>query len=288
MRPVAGRAPTAAGPRRRGKRAIRTPPRPVWYGPVMAIASLTTVCLATTLVGWWLVASGTVDRFGTRILQMAVASTSDMGLVVDDVRVVGDRRTKSGDISAKSANIYGHNILLVDIAMLRADLESLPWVRSAAIRRLLPDTLLLEIVEREPFALWRDGPGSVELIDRSGEVIEVADLEPFSRLPVVSGNGARTRAADLFAALMEEADLARRVSGVELVDGRRWNIFLDGRIEVKLPAEDPSDAWRLLARTERRTSLLERAIAAVDLRNPDWLMVRLMEEVTAHSTGQHT
>ena len=72
-----------------------------------------------------------------------------------------------------------------------------------------------------------------------------------------------------------EPALAARVTGARLVGERRWDIYLDGRIEVRLPAERPEAAWRRLAAEQRASEVIERAITAVDLRNPDWLTLEL-------------
>jgi cell division septal protein FtsQ len=55
-------------------------------------------------------------------------------------------------------------------------------------------------------------------------------------------------------------------------------VYLDGRIEVRLPAAKAEAAWRRLAAEDRASRLLGRAITAVDLRNPDWLTVRIADD----------
>ncbi|MCB9943812.1 MAG: FtsQ-type POTRA domain-containing protein [Geminicoccaceae bacterium] len=237
-------------------------------------------CSTATLAGWWAVSNNLAGQAGSVVLAKAADWTRSMGLEVKEVMAIGRARTKSGDIRDKIANIYGQNILLVDISEVRTQLESLPWVRSASVRRMLPDTLYLELDERRPTAIWEDENGVARLIDEHGEIIPVSDVGIFAHLPVVSGKGARTEVTALFRSLLDEPALVSRISGAQLVDERRWNVFLDGRIAVKLPAHEVGKAWGVLARAERETSLLERAIEAVDLRNPDWLVVRLVDEAT--------
>ena len=71
----------------------------------------------------------------------------------------------------------------------------------------------------------------------------------------------------------------RRVTGARLVGERRWDIYLDGRIEVRLPAKAPEAAWRAPGGGGADASrLLARAITPIDLRHPEWLTVRIADE----------
>ena len=58
------------------------------------------------------------------------------------------------------------------------------------------------------------------------------------------------------------------------------HVVADGRIEVRLPAVGPEAAWHRLAAEQRASALLDRAVTAVDLRNPEWLSVRLPDAAT--------
>ena len=94
------------------------------------------------------------------------------------------------------------------------------------------------------------------------------DAARFQQLPLLFGKGAPMRAEELLRLVAGEPDLAARVTGARLVGERRWDVYLDGRIEVRLPAERPEVAWRRLAAEQRASEVIERAITAVDLRNP--------------------
>jgi cell division protein FtsQ len=168
----------------------------------------------------------------------------------------------------------GTPILAVSPSRSKQQLESLPWVRSAAIERRLPGTLYVRLVERRPLAVWQHG-GKHELIDRQGEVIAVKDLGRFARLPTVVGNDAAKHAAALLDMLAHEPELAARVTAAVRVDDRRWNLRIDNVIDVLLPEEEAAAAWSRLAALERSDSLLKRDIRTVDMRLPDRLVLRV-------------
>src|SRR3546814_16676093 len=78
----------------------------------------------------------------------------------------------------------------------------------------------------------------------------------------------------LIAVMNSEPELRERVTAAVRVGGRRWNIQIEGRIDVRLPEADAAGAWAQLARIERQQGLLSRDVLIVDLRLPDRLVVR--------------
>jgi cell division protein FtsQ len=202
-----------------------------------------------------------------------VAASAALGLVVENIEVEGRETTDGATILAALAAERGTPILAVSPRRAKQKLESLPWVRSAAIERRLPGTLLVRLVERHPLAVWQHA-GRQELIDREGAVIPVKELARFTRLPTVVGDDAASHAAALIEMLEREPDLAARVTAAVRVDDRRWNLRIDNAIDVLLPETSSGEAWTRLAALERVNNLLQRDIRTVDMRLPDRLVLR--------------
>jgi cell division protein FtsQ len=227
---------------------------------------------------------------GDRVL----AATAVFGLVVDQINVEGRETTDAATIMAALAADRGTPILAVSPSRAKQQLESLPWVRSAAIERRLPGTLIVRLAERRPLAVWQH-QGKLELIDKQGEVIPVKDLGRFAKLPTVVGERAAVHAAALLELLGREPELAARVSAAVRVDNRRWNVRIDNAIDVLLPEEDLQGAWARLAALERQSSVLKRDVQTVDMRLPDRLVLRTIapspKEATPakpHAPGKST
>ncbi len=97
----------------------------------------------------------------------------------------------------------GANLLALDLADVKRSLEYVPFIASASVERVLPNTLRLRVTEREPIAqvnLPRPRPaGGVDLIeyrlDGEGFVMPVLDprqrstplFQPEDPLPVIAG-----------------------------------------------------------------------------------------------------
>ena len=98
------------------------------------------------------------------------------------------------------------NLLALDLARVKRDLEMVPRIQSVSVERILPRTLRIRISEREPVAQvnvpWPRRNGGVEVavynLDAEGYVMLPLDprqravplSQPADSLPVVSGIGA--------------------------------------------------------------------------------------------------
>ena len=150
---------------------------------------------------------------------------------------------------------------------------------------MLPDTVLLNIEERIPLALWQH-KGVFALIDTDGEVILRTGLERYSDLLVVVGADAPDHAAELLKTLATEPQLMSLVRAAIRVGGRRWNLRLKGDIDVRLPEEDTGSAWARLAEYEKTHQVLERDVQILDLRLPDRLIFRKAPKGKKRPTGK--
>ena len=78
---------------------------------------------------------------------------------------------------------------LVDVAAIRERLLEYGWVKDARVSRRFPDTLVIDIVEREPAALWQD-EDRLTLIDAEGVVLDRVPVSQMPDLPLLIGKGA--------------------------------------------------------------------------------------------------
>lgn len=266
MRTPARRAPSPPRPRLRRRRITPAMRRAaLWVMLIVLVAGGYGAILLSRLPIGQAILAEAADR--------ALAASAALGLVVGDIEVEGRETTDAATIMAALAARRGTPILAVSPSRAKEQLESLPWVRSAAIERRLPGTIFVRLVERHPLAVWQHA-GKQELIDREGAVIPVKDLSRFARLPSVVGDDAASHATALLDMLAREPGLAARVTAAVRVDQRRWNLRIDNAIDVLLPEENSGDAWARLAALERSSSVLKHDIQTVDMRLPDRLVLR--------------
>ncbi len=165
---------------------------------------------------------------------------------------------------------------LVDIDQLRADLLQFGWIEDARISRQLPDTLIVDIVERVPHAAWDNGR-KLTLIDKSGAVLgEITEAQAHG-FPRISGQRANERVEDLTTLLNEAPALTPLVTEAEWVGNRRWNITFESGEKLALPEgkELAAAAWLNFARMDGVNRLLGKGVTYFDLRDPERAYLRI-------------
>ncbi len=95
-------------------------------------------------------------------------------LSIQSVRLHQVPNMLSEPVRARLKPAYGKNLLAVDLVALRASVEELPAVRSAGVRRVLPDGLVVSVEVREPKARVV-GERDAYIIDREGVVLDTYD-----------------------------------------------------------------------------------------------------------------
>lgn len=228
--------------------------------------------------GWWYQRTGRWDAMLGRTeaawTEAVLYTSEQLGLVVANVYLEGRDRMPLDEAQIALGITEGDPIMAINVETLKTRLEETSWVHTAEVKRSLPDTLHIQIEERQPLALWQ-WQGKLQLIDQEGMVITQEDIGRYSYLPVIVGHNAPDYAYNLLKTLSEEPELFARVSAAVRVGDRRWNIrFYDGT-EIMLPEDEPSDAWHALANLEKEKSLLSREVTHIDMRYPGRVYIRL-------------
>jgi len=204
------------------------------------------------------------------------AVTAASGLAIDQVKITGQSETSEVDILERLAIEESSSLFSFDLDAARERVEASPWIARATLKKLYPDTLEIVVAERLPYALWQHDD-TVSLIDPQGTVIIDYVDERYTNLPLVVGVGANQRVDEFLDLVLSQPMLARRVKAGIMVSERRWNIVLSDGVELMLPEDDPVKALSRVAQLDAERRLLERDVAAVDLRLPDRVVVRLTE-----------
>lgn len=137
-------------------------------------------------------------------------------------------------------------ILTQDLASLKAEVESLPWIDAASVRRIWPDRIVFSVREHEAAARW----GENGLVTAEGIVFRPRDGRLPAGLPRLDG------ADDMALEVVERlqhwhprlAELGLIIDGITRDARGDWSLMLLGGTELYLGTEDIEARFeRLLA-----------------------------------------
>ena len=155
--------------------------------------------------------------------------------------------------------------------------ETLPWVRRATITRSWPNTLVIELQEHAPFALFNEN----QVINTHGEsfTVNLDELPGRSQLPFFSGPvDAAAQIKDRYQALLTSLRSApaftnTRIEKLRLSERLSWSASLSGGLNLELGRDTSDEAvLQRLARLLRYWPSATHHLGVptrVDLRYPD-------------------
>ncbi len=192
-----------------------------------------------------------------------------MGFVVNRVDVMGEGRLSEPAVRQVLGVNQGDYLFELDLKSAQARVEDISWVERAIVRRLWPDRIVVQIIERKPYALWQSD-GDLHLIDRDGTVIQKASAENWPDMTLIVGAQAPELYYEAEQKIRQFKSLDGRVSTLVYHNTGRWDLVLDdGAVRVKLPAGNFDPALRALSKLHGQTRILDRAVSEIDLRLPD-------------------
>ena len=236
--------------------------------------------LIGTSIGYGALRGGAYATFVEQYGTPADIVARNIGFPVSAVTITGQSGLTESEVLEASGISSKNSLAFLDVAEVRDRLRALPLVKDASVRKLYPDRLVIEITERQPYALWQQ-EGQVSVVAADGTVIDTMRDGRFADLPFVVGQGANTHLANYLALIGRAGDLKAKIRAGIFVGERRWTLSTTTGIEVMLPEKNPEGALAALASLERESRVLEKDLISLDLRLPDRMVARLSEEAAA-------
>jgi cell division protein FtsQ len=285
MRGGGGRASTSRGKSGGGSRSVSTrrkPRQPEGLFDGLGLEPGT----ARKLLRWSFLALIVVTLTATiiafRLPQLAGLAMGEavgkLGFTFRHVETRGNHRVSTQAIYDIAFNQQSSAMPLVDLDGTRARLLGLPWIREARVSRRLPDTIVIEVIERVPVAVWQQ-QGRFHLVDAEGVVLEPVGTAMPDLVRLI-GPDANRHFASLNALLDAAPRLRPMVTDATRVGQRRWDLHFQGGEVLSLPEGEVEarQAIERFAQLDQRDSLLGRGFARIDMRDPRRAYVRISRE----------
>lgn len=250
------------------------PPRIAAAGARAARWLLAALLVAGAVLG--LIALGIPQIVGVEIGELIGRA----GFAVKTIEITGIDRMDRRQVENVTLDQTSRAMPLVDLGAIRERLLRQGWIKDARVSRRFPDTLVIDVVERQPAAIWQY-QRRLALVDETGRVIEQVRLAgtPLPDLPIVIGPGANLR-LDALARLLDAApQLKPMLDGATWVGDRRWDIRFRSGETLSLPEGDEEARTALIdfARRDGVARLLGQGIVRFDMRVPGRFVVRVKD-----------
>jgi len=109
----------------------------------------------------------------------------------DNIQLMGNQFVTREEVSSalglplRAGTGPGLKVARLSLEAFRKQVETIAWIRSAALTRIFPNRLLVQVVERTPVAYANVG-GRVSLVDSEGVLLDKPESASFD-FPVITG-----------------------------------------------------------------------------------------------------
>ena len=164
--------------------------------------------------------------------------------------------------------LLAESFFSLDMQTIRAAVEALPWVDSAGVKRIWPDTIEIKIYEQQPVARWLNH----QLINKRGESFQPANVEGFEALPQLLGSVDQERKVFIFMLKLQDGLRNNNLvlAEIKVSERRSWRIKLVKGITVQLGRKQPFKNFQRFIKVlpvlgKDRTEMIK----TVDMRYPN-------------------
>jgi cell division protein FtsQ len=121
---------------------------------------------------------------GIVAIAVAQAYLKLQAIPVERISVTGElEHTQTAAVQDMVQPALGGGFLWADLSRVQQQLEALPWIHEASVRRVWPNALEIHVVEQLPIARWGEGA----FLNHEGEVFRPSQREAWQGLPQLRG-----------------------------------------------------------------------------------------------------
>jgi cell division protein FtsQ len=210
-----------------------------------------------------------------RVLNGKIAAY--FGYAAGEIAVSGLKRHKPRDL-LHALGIGLHDSLIgFNSRQAKKALENVDWVLRVEVRRIYPNQLEIDVVERKPVAIWqRDGEFYV--VDKHGSAFTSLEAKDIKGKIVVTGEGAHKHVFELVNHIEAHDGLKSRIAAAGWIGDRRWNLYLKSGMVVMLPEKDLATGLEKFLKLDTRFDLSQKAVSRVDLRLGDRVVITRLKQ----------
>jgi cell division protein FtsQ len=174
-------------------------------------------------------------------------SRSEPAFLLKNIKVQGNMQLSESDVLRKVHPFLKNSIFSTDMSKVRESIATHPYVREVRVKRIFPFSILIDVKEKTPSALWIRPGGTISILDEEGESYRGLMKEKTDRMFVING-GEKRDAKSLFKEInhwMEQGIIQKEfLSEVVYSEGNVTLFSLDDGVEIILGKEDQKERLR--------------------------------------------
>jgi cell division protein FtsQ len=161
-----------------------------------------------------------------------------------NIKIEGVQQLQDRDVMGKIAPFLKESLLKVDVTRVKEAITSHPFVREVSVRRVYPFSLVIDVKEKKPSALWVNGQGDIRVLDENGEPykgLTKGDIKGMFIINAADGNDVKSVYREISGWASQGILKKEAISEVSYSAGNITIFGLEEGVEIILGKEDQKE-----------------------------------------------
>lgn len=155
---------------------------------------------------------------------------------IKEVKIAGLEHIDHKEVQHVLLPLVKKGFFMVDVGLIKESMMHFSWVSEAYVRRIWPNQVMIQVVEKKPIARWNH----TSLLTTSGEIFSPTQDSSPEELPIFVGpEGNQMQMLNYYHKMMALlAPLQLKITKLELSPAISWHVTLSNGIKLNMGYKD--------------------------------------------------
>ena len=198
-----------------------------------------------------------------------------LGFSITHIHIHGTKYLSNTKIHNIFENYKAVNIFSVDLNKVHKEISRYKWIKSVHLKRVLPNKIKISLIENKPIAIWQNKKGN-NILTKEGALISDYNFNFFkNKLPIIKGKNINQNIIEILYILKTNKSMANEIWSLSYINMRRWDLHFKQGLVIRLPSNNPTEAWKLAAKLNQKYNILNLGLTEIDLRNSKQILGKI-------------
>ena len=198
-----------------------------------------------------------------------------LGFSITHIDIHGTKYLSNTKIHNIFENYKAVNIFSVDLNKVHKEISRYKWIKSVHLKRVLPNKIKISLIENKPIAIWQNKKGN-NILTKEGALISDYNFNFFkNKLPIIKGKNINQNIIEILNILKTNKSMANEIWSLSYINMRRWDLHFKQGLVIRLPSNNPTEAWKLAAKLNQKYNILNLGLTEIDLRNSKQILGKI-------------
>lgn len=207
----------------------------------------------------------------TSIINITIINNFKKNFLINSIQINSNNNEINQKIKNKIKYVLNKNIFLIEKELLYNNLDDLKFLENISIKKVYPSSLNVSANKTKFIAITYVNQKKY-YIGENGKFTNAKEFLSENKLPIIFGKFNIIEYLNLINILKKQGVKSDKINKLYFHKNKRWDIYFENNILIKLPNKNINDAIKLYDRFKSNKKLQDNTI--LDLRIPNRIILK--------------